>query len=477
MSLTKSPWFTYFVLLFSVFVVIEAAAFQTPAMPFITEHFGVSITFAGSITLAYYAAAVVFSPLMGRIGDQIGRKEILVVGLIIFTFSEFLAALSPNYVIFLFARFLQGVGYACIFPTVFAYISELFDETKSGKAIAYLGITGAVGAASGGIIAGFLMELYNWPIIYWVSGVSSFIGLFIIIAVIPKTTVRQKQQIDFKGAFALLLAICSLVSIPILVSNFGLVSTVTLTVITIGIVGFVLLILAERKAINPVVDIQILKRRGIYVPSMIAILLTFATIALNYALAFYTASRVGWGPTEVGLITTINYSLSIVGNFVSGLLIDRYNPRLVILGGGLIGIFGSIMYTLISTDSNYIYLLLTIGVIGLCTGLLNPALMKIVILSVPTNLKGTGSGTFTMFRDLGVPLGSSFGLALYGFMSERQLSLVSDPTVATANALNSVGYVVIGIIILIILVSLLLFRKEKRENTIVETRGAIQLSE
>lgn len=437
-------------------------------MPFITQHFGIPITFAGSITLAYYAAAVIFSPLMGRIGDQVGRKEILIIGLVIFTTSEFLAAMSPTYIIFLFARFIQGIGYACVFPTVFAFISELFDDTKSGKAVALLGIAGSIGAASGGVIAGYLIASFNWTIIYWISGSFSSMGLLIVLAVMPKTIVRRKQKIDYKGAGALLITICSLVSIPILVSNFGMSSPITLSVIAIGIVGLILLIVVERTAVNPVMDIKILRLRGIHVPAMIAILLTFGGIALNYALAFYIASRAGWGPTEVGLISTLNYSFTIIGSFLAGSLIDRYNPKYVILSSSVVSLIGAIMFTYISSQSPFMYLIFTMALIGFSSGLINPGLMKIVILSVPTSAKGVGSGTFTMFRDLGIPLGSTFGLAVFGFMSQRQAKLVADPTIATANALNSVGYVVIGIIVLLMLISLLLFRKEKKAYNAID---------
>lgn len=71
----RNPWLIFSALLVGCFVTVEAAAFQVPALPFITQDFGISPTFAGAITLCYYLAAAVFAPMMGRLGDQIGRKK------------------------------------------------------------------------------------------------------------------------------------------------------------------------------------------------------------------------------------------------------------------------------------------------------------------------------------------------------------------------------------------------------------------
>ncbi|MFP5110217.1 MFS transporter [Neobacillus sp. C211] len=459
-----NPWVVFFCLLISVFVLLEAAAFQSPALPFITKNFGINPGFGGAVTLAYYAAAVVFAPLMGRLSDQIGRKEMILVGLTIFSLSEFIAALSPNFSVFLAARFLQGMGYACVFPVIFAYISDLFKEESRGKAIGYLGATATIGAASGGIIAGVLIDQYGWSIIYWISGIFSAIGIGIIYFTMPKTTQRSgKQVIDFPGTIILLVTIGSLVTLPMMITNFGLASPISTSLIVSSVIGLIALILVERKAREPVMDIKILRLRGIRIPAVIVILQNFCNIALIYALTYYIAGREGWGATETGLMSTINYIFNSAATLATGYLVDKYKPRIFVVAGAVLSLGGAFAYTMISTTSSYAFLIFAVSIVGLCSGLINPALMKIVTTEVPKALRGAGSGTYVMFRDIGVPLGSSIGLALFGFMS-RSGGANAEPIVATTNAINGVGTVVMCVIVVLILTSLLLYRKANSET-------------
>ncbi len=455
----QNPWIVFVCLLISVFILLEAAAFQSPALPFITGHFGIDPGFAGAVTLAYYAAAVVFAPLMGRLSDQVGRKEMILAGLIIFSISEFLAALSPNFGVFLAARFMQGVGYASVFPVVFAYISDLFKVESRGKAIGYLGATATIGAASGGVIAGVLIDTYGWSIIYWVSGVLAAIGIVIIYFTMPKTINRSnKQVIDFPGAITLLVTISSIVTLPMMITNFGLASPISIGLIISSVLGLITLILVERKAREPVMDVEILRLPGIHIPAVIIILQNFCNIALIYALTYYIAGREGWGATETGLMSTINYIFNSVATLTTGYLVDKYKPRIFVLAGSVLSLGGAFAYTLITTTSSYTFLIFAVSIVGLCGGILNSSLMKIVTTDVPEALRGAGSGTYVMFRDIGVPLGSSIGLALYSFMS-RGSGGASDPTIASTAAINGVGMVVMGVIVLLILASLLLYRK------------------
>lgn len=474
----RNPWFVFFFLLISVFVLLEAAAFQSPALPFITANFGVEPGFAGAITLAYYAAAVVFAPLMGRLSDQIGRKEMILGGLTLFAVSEFLAALSPNFAIFLAARFLQGMGYASVFPVIFAYISDLFKEESRGKAIGYLGATATIGAASGGVIAGILIDLYGWSIIYWISGILSAIGAVIIYFTMPKTTNRSsKQVIDLPGAITLLITIGSIVTLPMMLTNFGMGSPISIALIITSILGLISLILVERKARVPVMDIKILRLRGIYVPAMIVILQNFCNIALIYALTYYIAGREGWGATETGIMSTVNYVFNSIATLTTGYLVDKYKPKFFVLAGAVLSLGGAFAYTLITTTSSYAYLIFAVSIVGLCSGLINPALMKIVMTDVPAALRGAGSGTYVMFRDIGVPLGSSIGLALYGFLSARG-GANAEPIIATTSAINGVGYIVMGVIVVLILVSLLLYKRtstpQEVSNTLLEEENELK---
>jgi len=127
---SRSPWFAFLGLLFGSFTVIEALAFQIPAMPVLTKEFGIPVAISGLISLFYYLGHTVFGPVFGNIADQIGRKRMILIGMSIFAISEFAAALSTSFPFFLTARLLQGVGAACVIPAGLAYATYLFPSER-----------------------------------------------------------------------------------------------------------------------------------------------------------------------------------------------------------------------------------------------------------------------------------------------------------------------------------------------------------
>lgn len=454
----QSPWLVFTSLLIGVLIILEAAAFQVPAMPYITRFFGLPTSYAGAITLFYYASAIVFAPVMGRLGDQIGRKQMILIGFGIFIVSEFMAALSSNMACFFAARFIQGLGYACVFPTVLAFINELFDERSRGKAVGLLGAAAMFGAATGGIIAGMLVDRFGWSSIYWVSGILATLGTLLVGMLVPPTAGKGRQPLDLAGVTALLVTVVSLISLPILVGNLGWSSWITITMIALAIVGLNLLVLAARHAPNPVIDIKVLALPGVYMPAILATLQNFCLICFSYTIAFYVASVAGWGATQVGLIGTLNYLLGSVGTAVLGGLTDRFSARrlaVICCGGALLGAWS---FTFIGAGRSLAYIIASMGLIGFFGGAINATLMKIVINDVPADRKGVGTGTYAMFRDLGVPFGSTFGLVLYGLMVDHAIGqAVAHPE---SYALSRVGYVVMGVTALVIVLSLLLLRKD-----------------
>lgn len=417
----KSPWLIYSLLLLGIFITLEATAFVSPTLPYISNHFGISISNASIITVSYYATAIALAPLFGRLGDQRGRKQLIVIGLAIFAFSEFMAAFSPNIYIFIIARLIQGVGYACIFPNVFAYIPELFDDKRRGKAIGIFMLFTYIASGSGGVISGFLVDNYGWNAIFFVSGSFAAIGFILISLLIPKTEPLEKSKIDYLGGTFLLLTISSIICLPLLFNNFGLSSWITIAVMIIAVVSLVALINVEKKVEFPVVDLKVLKRKGISVASIVIMLKNIIMISMVYCLTFYASTKAGWSAVEVGLITTVNYSVAAIMSPIVGIILDKIKASYVVLFGICSAIIGAALFLTLNTDSTLMNLLIVMLFVGICSGTLDSGLMKVVISDTPTNKKGVGTGTFGMFKDFGIPLGASFGLTLFGAAQSSKL--------------------------------------------------------
>src|SRR5690606_23666019 len=135
---------------------------------------------------------IALAPLFGRLGDQVGRKKLIVWGLAIFSIAQIIKILTPVVELFLLGSLLQGIGYALIFPNVFAYIPELFPENKRGKAIGLFMLFTYIATGTGGIIAGLLIDTWGWHSVFVLSASCAIIGLFLVSIFVP-TSEKGKQ--------------------------------------------------------------------------------------------------------------------------------------------------------------------------------------------------------------------------------------------------------------------------------------------
>ncbi|WP_226036066.1 MFS transporter [Aquibacillus saliphilus] len=413
----NNPWFIFIILLLGIFVALEANAFTTPALPYISEYFGISIGNSGLLTLLASSAAIVFAPLFGRLGDQVGRKKVIVVGLIIFFIAQSIKIFTPFVGIFLLGSLLQGIGYALIFPNVFAYIPELFPENKRGKAIGLFMLFSYIATGTGGAVAGALIDVWGWHSVFVVSAMVALIGLILISIFVPKSEKGKQAALDYKGGTVFMLAITLFVAFPLIYTNFGLISALVGGLFLAVLLGLFLQI--QKKAEHPVVDFKLLKLKGVYIPAILIAFQNFMMLSILMSLTYLTAQNPDMSALQVGVITTVLFSTAAIFSPMIGSLLDRFNPIYLVYVSLVSGVIGILMYFGVSMSSSLMYIASVMVFVGICSSFLNASLMKIILTYTPKDKKGVSTGTFSLFKDLGLPVGTTLGLAIYGMATTR----------------------------------------------------------
>ncbi len=412
---TRTAWAIYAALLFGTFITIEAAAFQAPALPSVTRHFGIPVNMAALVLILYSLALTVFAPIMGRLGDQHGRKKVITIGMLVFAISEFAAAWAPNFWFFLGARFVQGLGAACILPGVFAYAAHLFPDNKRGMALGILAFTMTFGAASGGLLGGLLIDRLGWPSVYWISGALTLIGLIPVRLLVPEIAPAKTQSaFDYTGAMLLFALIASLLSLPTWATNFGKESPITWAIVIVGVSSLVMLWRHSKLVPNPVIDLGILSRGAFATPSAIYWLHMIFSSGIVYSLAFFINTRPGGTAAQFGFVTLFLYGSGLISSPIAGKLVDRIEPRVLVIVAMLASLGGTLLFLNIDVSTPLWMIIVVACIMGLSIGCNTPAIMKLALGAVPAKNMGAGSGLFSMFRDLGSPTGSSLSLAVFG---------------------------------------------------------------
>lgn len=412
---SRAAWKSYLSLLCGAFVTVEAAAFQAPVIPSIARYFGIQISLGALVMLLYFVALTVLAPIIGRLADQVGRKRVVLCGLVIFAAAEFLAAGAGNFATLVIARFLQGVGVASILPVVYSYVSFLFPEDKRGAAFGVLTLATSLGAASGGLFGGLLVDHFGWRSVYWMTGTLALAALLPIAVFLPEVRFRvTRPRFDYAGACSLFIVITALLSTPIWVDILGLYSPFTLVAIASGLLGLVVLWRSSLKAEAPVVDGQILRKRAFSLPTAIYWLHILTLSGVIYTLAFFLNDRPGGSATQAGFVLMVLYGSCMLVAPFAGRLVDRVEARKVMIVALSLNVFVMVSFASINVDTPLWVVTLTVALLGATVGANTPAVMKVAVGSIPENRMGAGTGMISMFRDLGTPTGSSFALAVFG---------------------------------------------------------------
>src|SRR3954462_1947818 len=180
---------------------IGALAFalaQTTIIPALTamQHaFGVSTSEITWMVSAYFLAASIATPVLGRLGDMFGKERFLAVSLAAFALGSGGSALSNDLTLMVAGRVLQGVG-GGVFPLSFGIVRDEFPLAKVPTGIAMLGATAGIGAAIGLPLGGLLVDQASYPWIFWVSGAMGVVATITTIRYVPESPVRTPGRVD-----------------------------------------------------------------------------------------------------------------------------------------------------------------------------------------------------------------------------------------------------------------------------------------
>lgn len=377
------------------------------------------------IVTAYLITTTITVPIVGKLSDIFGRRNILLVGVAIFTLASLLSGLSQTVGWLIAARALQGIGGGILTSSAFTIIGDLFTPKERGK---WQGIIGAVFGLSsviGPLLGGYLTDPHavfglttDWRWTFYINIPVGIAAFYLIAVKCPNFTHQVRQKIDFVGAGLLAVAITAIIFAAentgaifegfIASSGIGA-NTLKSLFIIIGLVFTVLFILAERRAEAPILSLKMFKRPVFRVSMPIIFLFGVSFLGAILYLTQFLQQVLRATPTESGLmLLPMIAGLSVVslaaGRIVS--MTGRYK-WLLVAGTAVTGV-GMLSLAFLDVNSTYLDVAWRMALTGMGLGTGLPIFNLIIQNEAPQRDLGMATAAVQLSRSLGSTIGAAF---------------------------------------------------------------------
>ena len=424
--------------------------FSTVLGPAFVQDMGIAYNNTTWTALSQAMSTAACAPILGKVGDLIGRRKTLLLGIAVFTLGNVLSALASSLVFIMIARFIVGVGTAAMGPIILAYIATEFPQDRVAKGFSMYMLLSSASVIIGPTIGGLLVSSYGWRTMLWIC-VAICAGVFAACVLTSRNQVstgKPLQNFDISGAILILIFFSLLLCVPSFGQNFGWTSMPFFIVLVLASASFIGLVLAERKSPHPILSGSFMKR-GAFILSIIALFLTQGLMQANMTNTIVFVNYTQPNNTAIsGYAISVMYVGMSLGAVILGPLADKFDPKKVLVGSFLLTGIGCGVLMLFTEVTSVFLLMASLGILGFGLGGNGTIFMKVVLSGLTPQKAGAGTGTYGLFRDLAAP----FGVAVFVPLFTNQIAgRISAGAAAPAAAVASIHFLAIAEILCVAL--------------------------
>ena len=416
----------------AAFLIGVVGGFSTVLGPSFVQDIGIAYNNTTWTALAQAMSTAACAPVLGKMGDVIGRKTTLLAGITVFTLGNILSALANSLVFMLAARFVVGIGTAAMSPVIMAYIVTEFPQNQVAKGFSLYMLISSASVIFGPALGGWIISAYHWRVMLWIC-VAICVATFAACLITSGKQDPQKrplQNLDGVGAVLVPIFFSLMLCIPSFGQNFGWTSKAFLGVMIAAIISLTALIAAERKARHPILSGRFMLRSA-FILSVLALFLTQGLMQANMTNTIVFVNYTQPGNTAVsGYAISVMYAGMSLGCVLLGPLADRFEPKYVLTGSLLLTGIGCGVLFFFSEATSILLLMASLGILGFGLGGNGTIFMKVALAGLDPQEAGAGTGTYGLFRDLAAP----FGVAVFVPLFTNQITTLVTGGTAEAQA-------------------------------------------
>ena len=437
MASTRTRWIGLLFISMAISLVIIDGTIVNTIFPEIIKELSLSSTEVQWVQESYVLVFASTLLIWGSLADRVGRRRLLVIGILIFIASSVWAGSADGASSLILARIVQGFGGAMVLPTTLSLVNATFQGRERGIAFAVWGSTIGGMVAVGPVLGGWLATDFTWRWAFLINvplGVLLVVGLALF--VIESKAPGEKKSLDWIGADLSVLFFGPLV--------FGLMEgrvyggwsvneknafslggfswpseglSVIPVALTLAVVAGVLFVLWEirrqRKDLGVLLDLNLFRIASFRNGSLAALIISLGEFGLIFAIPLWLQNVMGMTPIGAGLVLLFLAGGAFVASGIGGALSGKLPPARAVQIGVLLEIVGIVGFGLVaSTETGWVAIAPFLFIYGVGVGLATAQLTGVIMVDVPMEKTGQGSGSQSTVRQIG----SALGIAVIGTM-------------------------------------------------------------
>jgi EmrB/QacA subfamily drug resistance transporter len=387
-------------------------------LPTLAEAFGASFQQAQWIVLAYLLAITTLIVSVGRLGDVVGRRRLLLTGIALFTLASLFCGIAPTLWLLIAARALQGLGAAMMMALTVAMVGETVPKERTGSAMGLLGTMSAIGTTLGPSLGGILIAWFGWESIFLVNVPLGIVNFLLATRFLPADRQDRKAAQGRPDAIGTLLLALTLSAYALAMTmghgNFG---AVNIGLLLGAAFGAALFAFTETKVKSPLLRLAMFRESSLNTGLAMSTLVSTVMMATLVIGPFYLSRALGFDAAHVGAIMSAGPLVSALTGVPAGRIVDRFGAHRMTVTGLIGMIVGLSLVTVLQGKFGAAGYIGPLVIITADYALFQAANNTTIMKDISPEQRGVISGMLSLSRNLGLITGASVMGAIFTLAS------------------------------------------------------------
>ncbi|MBD0735048.1 MFS transporter [Streptomyces sp. CBMA29] len=428
-----NPWVILAILSFGFFMTLLDLTIVNIAIPDMVDSLDASLDQILWVVNAYTLGLAVLLITAGRLGDLVGKKNLFIAGVALFTVASLACGLAQSPTQLIIFRAIQGIGAALLLPQTLSMIADVFPDEKRGVALGIWGTVAGLASVAGPSLGGLLVTKLNWRWIFYVNVPIGVLAIIASLMFMPSAARTVRHRFDIPGVV--------LTTVALFLLAFGLIEGQKYSwngaiwgTIAAGVVVLAIFLVYQRgqQDNEPLVPFVLFKDRNFSVVNFVGIAVSFGVVGLLLPLTIYLQSVLGFSALKAGGVLVPMAVGSMLTAGPSGVLAEKFGGKYILMGG-LLAYIGGVFWIVrtVEVGQSWTGLIAPVVIVGAGMGCTFTPMATEVMRNVPPRLTGAASGVNNALRQVG----SVMAGAVIGAVLQNQLaSSLKDQAAQRAGA-------------------------------------------